>query len=109
MLPSDDLGFMTVTKLEQKVLAVARADQPSDRVPHAFEKRIMAHIRSLQDLPVMDGWAFWGKWMWRAAAPCVAVTFVLGVWSFYTNDAVSTELSLENTVLAAVDNSADAQ
>lgn len=100
---------MNIAKLQKKLVAAARADQPSDRVPYAFEKRIMAQIQSLQNLPLMDGWAFWGKWMWRAAAPCVAVTFALGVWSFYSNDAVSTDLSLENTVLAAVDNSADAQ
>ncbi len=101
---------MNITELQKKLVAAARADQPSDRVPYAFEKRIMAHIQSLQSLPVMDGWAFWGKWMWRGAAPCVALTLVLGVWSFYNNDAIGNDLSLENTVLAAVDTSAtDAQ
>ena len=100
---------MNITELQKKLIRAARAEQPSERVPYAFEKRIMAHLKTL---PVMDGWAFWGKWMWRAAAPCVALTLMLGVWSFYTNDAGGNELShlsLENTVLAAVDNSADAQ
>lgn len=101
---------MNITELQKKLVTAARADQPTDRVPYAFEKRIMAHIKGLKSLPVMDGWAFWGKWMWRAAAPCVALTLVLGVWSFYTTEAIGNDVTLENTVLAAVDNSsADAQ
>ena len=94
---------MNLDQLKRKLIVAARAAPPSDHVPFAFEKRIMAH---LQKYPVSDGWAMWGQALWRATAPCVAVMLLLGVWTFYsTRSSASTDLSqaLEKTMLAAVD------
>ncbi len=93
-----------LTQLQKKLVAAARADQPSDRVPYAFEQRLMAHIRTL---PKVDGWALWGGALWRAAVPCVAVMLTLGVWavvaSWDGNGTADLTLELEGTLLANVE------
>ena len=95
---------MNLAELERKLMAAARANPPSDRVPYAFEKRIMARLAAR---PVSDGWELWGRALWRAAAPCVAIMLLLGAWSLFTPQASvpATDLSqdLEQTLLAAVD------
>ena len=95
---------MNLAELERKLIAAARANPPSDRVPYAFEKRILARLAAR---PVVDDWALWARALWRAAAPCAAIMLLLGAWSFFdpqgstpTND-LSQEL--EKTLLAAVD------
>jgi hypothetical protein len=96
-------GIMKLDDLHSKLVAVARANPPSDQVPYAFEKRIMAHLRA--PLPV-DQWALWARALWRAAAPCVAVMVVMGVVTFVAAPAreVSTfSQELENTVMLAAD------
>jgi hypothetical protein len=74
---------MNIAELHRKLIAAARAERPSERVPYAFEKRIMARLR---ESPALDVWAFWGRALWRAAAPCVAIMLALAVWSFYAAD-----------------------
>ena len=95
---------MNLAELEQKLVAAARANPPSDRVPYAFEKRIMAHLATR---PVADDWALWARALWRAAAPCVAIMLLLGAWSLFLphSSTSATDLSqqLEQTLLAAVD------
>jgi hypothetical protein len=95
---------MNLAELERKLIAAARANPPSDRVPYAFEKRILALIA---DRPAADGWALWGRALWRAAAPCVAIMLLLGAWSWLApqGGAPAGDLSqaLEQTLLAAVD------
>ena len=95
---------MNLGPLERKLIAAARANPPSDRVPYAFEKRIMARLATR---PVVDDWALWARALWRAAAPCVAIMLVLGAWSFFAPPASTSanDLSqdLEKTLLAAVD------
>jgi hypothetical protein len=95
---------MNLAKLEQKLGAAARANPPSDRVPYAFEKRIMARLAAR---PVVDDWALWARALWRAAAPCAAIMLLLGAWSFFAppRNAPANDLSqqLEQTLLAAVD------
>lgn len=92
---------MNIVELQKKLLSVARADLPSDEVPYAFEKRIMARIASEQ---LMDVWALWGRLLWRAAAPCVGIMLVMGVWAVASLDlnGPSQPLAsdLEETVLA---------
>jgi hypothetical protein len=55
----------------------------------------------------VDDWALWARALWRAAAPCVAITLLLGAWSFFAppSNAPANDLSqqLEQTLLAAVD------
>jgi hypothetical protein len=100
---------MNVPELERKLIGAARQNPPSQRVPFAFEKRVLAQIRSV---PGPDGWALWGHALWRAAASCLAVVLLLGTWSMLTTNANapaagttnSTEnfsQAFENTILAA--------
>ena len=95
---------MTLDELQRKVIAAARADRPSERVPFAFEKRVMAQLRGRS---TVDVWGLWAHALWRAAAACVAITLALSAWSFFDRPAKApaSDLSqaIDNTVLAAVD------
>jgi hypothetical protein len=95
---------MNLDELQRKLVAAARADAPSDRVPLAFEKRILARVAAL---PGADAWAFWARAMWRATAPCLAIMVLLGAWSLFTasDGSSGSDLSqdFENTVLATAD------
>jgi len=107
------MEFMKLNKLNQKLIAAARLNAPDDRVPYAFEKRIMAQLAAR---PAPDGLALWAQALWRAAVPCLAIVLLVGVCSFFlpqtgnTVTAANTELSqdFENTLLAAVDQPASA-
>lgn len=92
---------MNLLKLEEKLLAAARLSPPSDRVPFAFEKRIMAHLSK----PIADAWSLWGRSLWRAAAACVVAMVLLGGWSLGTSTHEKTDLGqdFENAVFAALD------
>ena len=70
---------MNLEDLQKKLLAAARNNPPEDRVPYAFEKRILARLASQ---PAIDSSAFWARALWRAAVPCVAVTLLLTTLSF---------------------------
>jgi len=97
---------MNLEQLQHKLLVVARANPPADRVTYAFEKRVLARLK---DSPAFDPSALWARALWRAAAPCVALTFLLGVWSFIGssdtagNDGEEFSQHFEQTMLAAVD------
>lgn len=92
---------MNLDALHKKLMAAARAQAPSERVPLAFEKRITA---LLQQRPAADYLALWARGLWRAAVPCIAVMVLLTGWSLFAPPkASSNDLSqeLDNTVLAA--------
>jgi len=95
---------MNIAELQRKLIAAARANPPSDRVPFAFEKRIMAYLASG---PVLDRWGLWAGALWRAAVPCVAIMLVFSAWSLLAPRPApaANDLSqaMENTVLIAVD------
>ena len=95
---------MNLARLQQKLLAAARAHPPADRVPYAFEKRIHAHLAAL---PPADLAALWSRALWRAVVPCVAITLLLATWSFAPTSASSSNEDLsqqfEQTLLAAAD------
>ena len=101
---------MKLVDLEKKLIAVARANPPSDRVPPTFEKRIMALIASR---PVHDLWAAWARGLWYAAAPCVAIMLLFSAWAFVESSkqnrpaTIDLAQQLDNTLLAAVDQSND--
>ncbi len=71
---------MNPDNLKEKLIAAARAATPDDRVPYAFEKRIMARIASQP--AALDVTALWARGLWRAALPCVAITILMGAFSF---------------------------
>jgi hypothetical protein len=104
------MSRMKPVELEKKLIAVARANPPSDRVPLNFEKRIMALIASG---PVHDLWAAWARGLWYAAAPCVAIMLLFAGWAFVESSkqkpapTIDLAQQLDNTLLAAVDQSND--
>jgi anti-sigma-K factor RskA len=66
-------------ELQKRWLAVARAYPPSDAVPYAFEKRVMANLR-VRAKP--DIWGLWNQMLWRAAVPCVAIMMMVSAWTY---------------------------
>jgi hypothetical protein len=101
---------MNLLELQKKLIAAARVNVPSERVPYAFEKRVMAFLTSRA---VADHWALWARGLWRAAVSCVAAALLCGAWAFFnsTSNANADDLSqnFENTLLAAVDQNDQAQ
>ncbi|MSR42406.1 MAG: hypothetical protein EXS29_00140 [Pedosphaera sp.] len=97
---------MNVTELEKRLLAAARAERPSDRVPYAFEKRVMARIAAL---PVVDVWALWARSLWRAAVPYALAVACLAVWIHFSAEPATPgdriAMDFENVVLAAAEES----
>ena len=101
---------MNIAELQKKLLAAARANAPDDRVPYAFEKRVLALLASR---PVADKWVLWTRRLWQAAASCVAIALLLGAWVFLDSTTSSNSADLaqnfENTLLASVDQNDQAQ
>jgi hypothetical protein len=95
---------MNLAQLREKLMAAARANPPGDTVPYAFEKRIMARIASPGAESSPDLLALWSRVLWRAAAPCVALSLALGIWNFVAADhnssAETLAADLEETVYA---------
>ena len=101
------------------MLAKTREFPPDDRVPYAFEKRIMAHIKEAP-AAATNLWELWGHSLWRAVVPCLAVMVLVAVWmkapgettetsgpkagapTVATNDSPAKE-DLENIVMFAID------
>ena len=95
---------MNLAELQKKLTAAARLSPPDDRVPYAFEKRIMALIA---ERAVATRRIFWARGLWRAAVSCVALAVVCGTVSLLAPDVTDNgnDLSqdLENTLLASAD------
>ena len=95
---------MDLEKLQQKLMAVAKVFPPSEHVPYAFEKRIMARLAA----PLkVDEWALCGRWLWRAVTPCMSIMAALGVWVLTTMqpepESQNLEQAIENTLLSSDD------
>lgn len=99
------MEVMNLSLLQTKLLKAARQSPADDRVPLAFEKRIMARLRQ----PAADAWSLWGAGLWRAAAACVAAMVLLGGWSYHQNTAGEADFAqaFENSVFAALDEQPD--
>ena len=99
---------MKITELQKKLLAAARLALPSDTVPYAFEKRIMACIAAL---PKPDSLSMWAWGLWRAAVPCIAIMMLMCVWAFFSGDfnglTESSAADLETALLAPLNNQGD--
>ena len=65
---------MNIESLLKQLFLNARQTVPSDRVPYAFEQRVMARIRELRP---PDRLTIWTVGLWRAALSSVAVALVL--------------------------------
>jgi hypothetical protein len=96
---------MNLDELKRKLTAAARLQPPDDRVPYAFEKRIMALIAARTESARR---IFWARGLWRGAISCVALALVCGALSLFVEEASDNngDLSqdLENTLLASADN-----
>ncbi len=62
-----------------EMLAKTREMPADDRVPYAFEKRIMAHIKEAPEASA-NQWELWGHSLWRAVVPCLAAMVLVAVW-----------------------------
>ena len=91
---------MNLFELQRKLLEAARSNPPSEQVPYAFEKRIMAGITAL---PKTDEWAWWSRALWRGAAACAGVAILLGAWSLFPGgNPASSGPDLEEAVMASL-------
>jgi len=91
---------MKLDELQSKLLAAARGAPPSDAVPYAFEKRIMARLTARARL---DPVSFWNRMLWRAAVPCLLVMLSVSLWSFLAQSekgGASLGTELEDAVFA---------
>jgi len=99
---------MKASNLHKKLIAIARANPPSDRVPLAFEKRITALLAAR---PLLDRWALWSQALWRGALACLVVTMVLGAVSLFMPQKTAADGDLaqdfENTMLASANQNND--
>ena len=80
-------------------------------MPYAFEKRITALLASRV---APDNMALWVRGLWRAAVSCVAIAVICGAWAFLTpasghDNGNDLSQNFENTLLASVDQSDQAQ
>jgi hypothetical protein len=94
---------MNLSELHSRLIAAARTHPPREDVPYAFEKRVMARLMAR---PPLDPWALWSRALWRAAASCIALTALLGIWSIASlsaSDSAETfPDAFENSVFAAM-------
>jgi hypothetical protein len=99
---------MNLAELEKKLMAAARANPPSDRVPYAFEKRIMARLAEPAAVEVA---ALWARTLWRGAISCVALALLVSAWFLISSTGASRATSyaqqFETTMLAAADQETD--
>jgi hypothetical protein len=73
---------MNLNNLQTKLIAAARATPPNDRVPYAFEKRVMAHLTGAGRADLLGAWS---TALWRAAISCVAIVVLSGAWSLWSS------------------------
>jgi hypothetical protein len=73
---------MNLDHLHDKLIAAARSAQPSDHVPYAFEKRIMARLAEAVHVDLLGAWS---KALWRAAIACLAIVMLSSAWSLWSD------------------------
>ena len=90
-------------RLRKTLIGAARAQQPDDAVPYAFERRIMARLGTAV---APSAWMLWGRALWRAAGACAALTVLLSVWSLWPLSEKE-PATLESTVFAEAEQTVD--
>jgi hypothetical protein len=99
--PSNPVESMNLDKLHSNLIAAARkAPPPSDAVPYAFEKRIVARLASL---PCNEGESLWNRMLWRAAVPSILIMLSASLWFLMAQDvgpAANLGTELEDAVFA---------
>lgn len=92
---------MNIERLQSKLLEASRkAGPPAGAVPYAFEKRIMARLKSL---PCNDIVSLWNRMLWRAAVPSLIVMISASLWVLVAQDTRSPDnlgTELEEVIFA---------
>ena len=95
---------MNTSEVQRRWIEWARSIPPDDRVPYAFEKRVMARVFAQPQTTVRE---IWGRVLWRACIPCVAIMLISSVLDVFSARSISQEASLgvdlESAVLAPLD------
>ena len=93
---------MNLADLQKKLIAAARQHPPDDRVPYAFEKRILA---GLDTASPPDAWALWGRALWGGAVVCTALALLAGALSVSAFRPGPTDLAqdFEQTIMASAE------
>ncbi len=110
MLPENRLTPLKMLKADpliEKLLCVARANPPNDRVPYAFEQRILAR---LQSGAIPDVWGLWEQVFWRSLPAFLGITLMLGAVTYTTQatwDSNSLQDDLESALYAEVESTGD--
>ncbi|HUS36047.1 MAG TPA: hypothetical protein VM680_11915 [Verrucomicrobiae bacterium] len=82
----------------EEFVKLAREMRRDEQVPYTFEKRVMANLST----PITaDALTQWAGALWRAVAPCVAITAIAALVSFSQATETPSDLdaALENAVL----------
>lgn len=101
---------MNLAELQKKLIAAARLRPADERVPYAFEKRVMALVAARKGADLL---AAWTRGLWRAAISCLVVALACGALSWFTpastDNSISKDLSqdFENALLASADQSSN--
>lgn len=96
---------MNLVELQKKLLTLARNTPPDERVPYAFEKRVMAGLLSK---PIEDAWTLWGRALWRGAVACVVISILLSALSLLPDrPSPGSGQDLESTVFAMAEQLSD--
>ena len=90
----------------EEFVKLARELPRDERVPYAFEKRVMAHIG---EIAAPDLLSLWTRALWRAVAPCFGIMLIAVAVSFtQTRDSnTDIETELDNAVMMAPDSAFD--
>jgi hypothetical protein len=94
-------------KLHRQIIAAARAEAPNERVPYAFEKRVLACLAPSR----VDLLGAWSTALWRAALSCTVVMLLCGAWALWNgehSDAADFSQELESAVYANADSGDEA-
>jgi len=96
---------MNLDQLKTQLMTAARAVPPNDRVPYAFEKRVMARLVQGSRLDLLGAWS---TALWRAAVGCVALVALSGLVALWNSQSPVEDLSQEfETAVFASAGSAD--
>jgi len=90
----------------EEFVKLAREVPRDERVPYAFEKRVMAHLAQAP-MPYVLG--MWTHALWRAVVPCVGIMLIAAAISFTQVDDSNTDLEteLDNAVMTLPDSTLD--
>ncbi len=107
MNPSETTSMRESDDILRKMLTETR-EIKLDKVPYAFEKRIMSHI---QETPQTDLnlWKLWSRALFKAAIPCFSLMILAAIWASSQHPTPQTERASEvkntTTIQAETENS----